>query len=181
MGIIGVVGLPGSGKSEAAAVARELGYPVVTMGDVVREACLARGLDPATHHGEVARALREEEGPAAIAKRSLPHIRQALEDQETVLVDGIRSGVEVETFEEAFGDAFTLLRVEAPFGTRYERVTERGRDAGEDAGGEGLRARDRRELGFGMDQALKRADVVIENDGSLEAFHDTVRAILEEA
>ena len=42
MKVYGFVGLPGSGKSEAADVARELGIPVVTMGDVIRQACRDR-------------------------------------------------------------------------------------------------------------------------------------------
>ena len=75
MQVIGTVGLPGSGKGEAATVAREEGVPVVTMGDVVRAATRERGLDPAEHHGEVAQALREEDGPLAIAERSLPLVR----------------------------------------------------------------------------------------------------------
>lgn len=181
MGVIGVVGLPGSGKSEAAEVARELGLPIVTMGDVVRAACRERGLDPATHHGQVAQALREEEGPAAIAERTLPRIEEALETHGTVLVDGIRSAAEVETFVEAFGEGFILLRVEAPFELRAQRIEARGRDAGEAEGGEAVADRDARELGFGMGEAMGEADVVIENDGSLEAFHDAVRELLREA
>ncbi|MDZ7701059.1 MAG: AAA family ATPase [Halobacteriales archaeon] len=179
MRVIGVVGLPGSGKSEAAAVAREAGIPVVTMGDVIREACRDRGLDPATHHGRVAKALREEGGPAAIADRSLPHIREALEDHDTVLVDGLRSGVEAEAFEEAFGDGFTLVRVDAPFETRAERITDRGRDADAEAGGEDLAERDERELGFGMGEAMDRADVSIDNDGTLAEFRAAVRELLD--
>jgi dephospho-CoA kinase len=180
MQVIGVVGLPGSGKSEAAAVARAEGIPVVTMGDVIRAACRDRGLDPATHHGRVAKALREEHGQAAIADRSLPRIREALDDSDTVLVDGIRSGVEVEAFEEAFGEDFRLVRIEAPFDLRAERLSERGRDADETAGGESLEARDERELGFGMGRAMERADVTIENDGTLSEFRDTVRELLRE-
>jgi len=181
MQVIGIVGLPGSGKSEAAAVAREQGVPVVTMGDVIRAACRERGLDPETHHGEVAQALREEGGPAAVAEASLPHIREALDDADTVLVDGIRSDAEVERFEAAFGDDFRLVSIEAPFETRQDRVTERGRDADESAGGESLADRDERERGFGMDDAMAQADVVVENTGTLEAFHERVRALLAEA
>ena len=178
MRVIGTVGLPGSGKGEAAAVAEELGIPVVTMGDVVRQECRDRGLDPAEHHGEIAAALREENGPDAIAQRSLPVIEEALEDADAVLVDGIRAGVEVERFEEAFGEAFTLVSIEAPFEVRAERVTERGRDNTDD--GESLRERDERERGFGMDEAIARADVTIENTATLEAFHEKIRALLTE-
>lgn len=162
MRVMGTVGLPGSGKGEAAAVARYAGVPVVTMGDVIREACRDRGLDPAEHHGEVARALREENGPAAIAERSLPTIETELEGSDTVLVDGLRSEIELDRFRDAFGDAFALVSVEAPFETRADRLLDRARDD-TDLDREALRQREERELGFGMGEVMDRADVVIEN------------------
>ena len=176
--VVGIVGLPGSGKSEAAAVAEDLGVPVVTMGDIIRDACRQRGLDPATHHGAVARALREENGPAAVAEASLPAIEGGLDDAGTAVVDGIRSDTEVERFETAFGDGFTLVSIEAPTDTRADRLDLRGRDAGAEAGGETLADRDARELEFGMGKAMDRADVTIENTGSLEAFRGRVRQLL---
>jgi dephospho-CoA kinase len=180
MSVIGFVGLPGSGKSEAAAVAEEHGIPVVTMGDVIRAECRERGLDPASEHGKVAQALREENGPGAIADRSLPIIESELTDSEAVVVDGIRSDVEVDRFEEAFGDQFRLVRIEAPFEIRQERLNLRGRDAGGDEGGEPLEDRDRRELDFGMGKAMERAEVAVENTASLEAFRDRITEILTE-
>ena len=180
MRVIGTVGLPGSGKGEAAAVASDLDIPVVTMGDVVRAETGARGLDPYTDHGSVAKALREEEGPAAIATRSLPMIESYLESHDRVLVDGLRSGTEVEAFEERFDDEFVLLSVEAPFDLRAQRLSGRGRDTTEADGGEGLRERDERERGFGMDDAMDRADVRIENTGTLEEFQEAIRSLLTE-
>jgi dephospho-CoA kinase len=178
MTVIGIVGLPGSGKSEAATVAREAGVPVVTMGDVIRQACRDRGLDPATHHGEMARRLREENGPDAIAQESLPAVEECLADSDTVVVDGIRSDVEVERFREAFGETFLLVEVWAPFETRAERLDLRSRDAGAAEGGESLAERDERETGFGMDDAIEMADVRVENTGTLAEFHGTVRTLL---
>jgi dephospho-CoA kinase len=177
MRVIGTVGLPGSGKSEAAAVAERAGIPVVTMGDVVRAETEARGLPP-EEHGTVARALREEDGPAAIAERSLPMVEDHLETSETVVVDGLRSGIEVDAFEERFGDDFTLVSVEAPFEVRAERLAERGRDL-TDEDRDALLERERRELEFGMDEAMDRADVVINNTDSLEAFRRRVRRVLD--
>jgi dephospho-CoA kinase len=149
------------------------------MGDVIREACRDRGLDPAEHHGEVAQALREEEGEAAIAKRSLPLIREGLEGSQTVLVDGLRSPAEVARFEDAFGDDFVVVAVEAPFETRVERLADRGRDAS-DADREALRAREERERGFGMDAVMADADVTVDNTGSLDAFRARIRDLLVE-
>ena len=177
MRVIGTVGLAGSGKGEFATVAEESDVPVVTMGDVIRAACRDRGLDPAEHHGEVARALREENGPTAIAEASLPHVETALETADTVLVDGIRSDVEVEVFEERFGDDFLLVSIEAPFEVRRCRLEARGRDDVD--GGEALAERDERELGFGLGEAMDRADVTVDNTGTLEAFRRRVQEVLE--
>jgi dephospho-CoA kinase len=179
MRVLGTVGLPGSGKGELAAVAREAGVPVVTMGDVIRQACRDRGLDPAEDHGRVANALRDEDGPAAIAERSLPQVRRALaeSDTDTVVVDGLRSMVEVERFTEAFGEAFSIVSVEAPFDLRAERLGDRDRD-GSDGDLERLRAREERELGFGMGEVMAAADYRIENTGSLSAFRRRVRELL---
>ena len=178
MTVIGTVGLPGSGKSEAATVARELEFPVVTMGDVIRQACRDRGLDPATHHGEVAKTLREENGPDAIARASLPMIEDHLDDSDTVVVDGIRSDVEVERFVEAFGDEFVLVEITAPDEERAERLDLRGRDAAAEEGGESIDERDERELGFGMGEAMAMADVTVHNDDTLAAFHEQIRRLL---
>lgn len=180
MSVIGFVGLPGSGKSEAAAVAEEHSIPVVTMGDVIRAECRDRELDPTTEHGRVAQALREENGPAAIADRSLPVIESKLEDNETVAVDGIRSDVEVDRFEDAFGDQFQLVCIEAPFETRKDRLDLRGRDASDDEGGESLADRDQRERDFGMGEAMERADLTIDNTESLDAFREQITTILTE-
>jgi dephospho-CoA kinase len=182
MTVIGLVGLPGSGKSEAAAVAEAEGIPVVTMGDVIRAECRERGRDPATDHGAVATALREENGPGAIAEASIPLIEDALDEtaSDTVVVDGIRSDVEVERFREAFGDAFVLVSIEAPFETRAGRVDVRGRDASADEGGESLADRDARERGFGMGEAMAMADVTLENTDSLEAFQSRIEHLLRE-
>ena len=180
MHILGTVGLPGSGKGEFAAVAREADIPVVTMGDVIRQACRDRGLDPADNHGEVAKALREENGPAAIAEASLPHVRDHLDDggDDTVVVDGLRSMVEVEAFTDEFGDDFAVVSIEAPFDLRAERLGERGRDD-TDTDLEALRERDERELGFGMGDVMEHADYQIDNTGTLAEFRQKARELLD--
>ena len=180
MTVIGIVGLPGSGKSEAAAVAREAGVPVVTMGDVIRRACRDRGFDPATHHGEMARTLREENGPDAIEQESLPHIEDHLADHDAAVVDGIRSDVEVDRFRGAFGDEFVLVKIAAPDEARAGRLDLRGRDADAAEGGEALEERDERELGFGMGAAMEMADRTVHNDGTLAEFRTEVRDLLAE-
>ena len=179
MNVIGTVGLPGSGKGEAASVAEAADIPVVVMGDVIRAECRRRGLDPAEHHGRIARTLREEEGDDAIAARTLPLIREAAaeSDRDAVLVDGLRSTVELERFRGAFGDDFTLVAIRAPFDLRAERLDARGRDDS-DSDLEALRERDEREIDLGLGDALDRADVEVDNTGTLNEFRARVREVL---
>jgi dephospho-CoA kinase len=179
MTVIGTVGLPGSGKGEAAEVARAMGIPVVTMGDVVRQACRDRGLEPETHHGDVAQRLREESGESAIAERSLPTIRDHLSESDVVLVDGLRSPAEVDRFQTAFGDEFLLVSIEAPFELRADRLRSRGRELTDEDETE-LKKRERRELDFGMGDVMEMADVTLENTDDLETFHDRVRELLSD-
>ncbi len=178
MHVIGTVGLPGSGKGEAATVAREEGIPVVTMGDVVRQETADRGLDPAKDHGTVAQALREENGPAAIAERSLPMIEDRLESHDTVQPTAFARTSKSTPSRSASrrpsrSSASRPLR-RSPRAYRYT-----GRDAGEADGGEGCRPR-RARAWLRMDDAMDRADVVVENTDTLEAFHERIRSIIRE-
>lgn len=175
MRVLGTVGLPGSGKGEAATVAREADIPVVTMGDVIRDACRDRGLDPAEHHGTVAKRLREEDGPTAIADRTVDRLRAV--DGDVVLVDGLRAPAELDTFRDAFGEAFTLVAVEAPFEVRADRAADRGRDDS-DGDREAFREREEREKSFGLVEVMDRADVTVDNTGSLAAYHARIRELL---
>ncbi|MFP4174428.1 MAG: AAA family ATPase [Halobacteriales archaeon] len=176
MRVVGVVGMPASGKSEAARLARDEGVPVVTMGDVIRDEVERRGLEPTDENmGSVATALREEEGDDAVARRCIEEIRA--KSAPVVVVDGLRSDDEADYFRDEFGDGFVLVAVEAPFETRLERVRARDRDDDMATGNE-LRERDERELGYGMGDAIEDADVRIDNDGSLDEFREKFRAVL---
>lgn len=180
MTVVATVGYPGSGKGEVANVARRLDIPVVTMGDVVRRECRRRCL-PITEAnlGAVASAIRAAEGEDAIANRCLPLVDATHGAYGTVLIDGIRGIAEVTRFESAFSADFTLLAIDAPFEVRLERIRARGRDETAE-GADDLRERDRRERGYGMDDAFDRADRIIDNSGSLQTFRRTVRTVLTE-
>ncbi len=177
MRVIGVVGLPASGKGEFSRTARSMGIPIVVMGDVIRSEVGRAGL-PITdaNLGETANRLRQERGMAAIAELSLPAILQ--ENGPIVLVDGIRGDAEVVFFKSQF-DEFYLVGVDAPFATRLARLSERGRED-DHLTGEDLRKRDRREISWGLGRALAMADVLVCNDGTIGDFETRVRALLDE-
>ena len=63
MKVIGVVGLPASGKGEFSKIAKELGIPVIVMGDMIRKAVSEAGLEPDdANFGATANRLRAEGG-----------------------------------------------------------------------------------------------------------------------
>ncbi len=175
MKVIGIVGMPASGKGEVSRIARDIGIPVVVMGDAIREKVREAGLPPTDANlGAISGKLRADLGMDAIARITIPAIERAAAP--VVLVDGIRGDCEVAAFREHFPD-FTLIAINSSFETRYQRLANRGRPDDSLTAGE-LRARDERELGWGLMRALAQADCRITNEGTLEEFAHEVRDIL---
>ena len=177
MKVIGVVGLPASGKGEFSHIAGAMGIPVIVMGDRIREAVDAAGLVPTdTNLGATATRLRQERGMDAIGKLCVPVIRQ--QTAPLVLVDGIRGDAEVTLFRKEF-PGFLLISIRSSFANRLSRVAARGRSDDFMTPGE-LRTRDARELGWGLGNALAQADRQIRNDGTLKEFSTAVRQLLDD-
>ncbi|MBN1165717.1 MAG: flagellar hook-basal body complex protein FliE [Methanospirillaceae archaeon] len=175
MQVIGIVGLPGSGKGECSRIAGEIGIPVVTMGDVIRNEVKAAGLPPLdSHMGETARQLREKNGDGAIAMACIPVIVKM--QKPAVLIDGIRGDAEVRVFADNF-PSFTLIAIVADTATRLSRLQNRKR-SDDCMTLFDLSQRDARETGFGLLRALEMADITIENSCSLPVFHERIRDLL---
>lgn len=177
MKVLGIVGMPGSGKGEFSAIAAGLQIPVIVMGDVIRSEVEKAGLPPVdSSMGIVARQLRERDGMAAIAKACIPFVESAGAD--VVLIDGIRGDAEVREFAAHF-PGFRLISIESPLETRFNRLAARLRSDDVD-GIAGLSSRDERESSFGLRDAMALADFRIENTGTLDEFRTRVRVLLEE-
>ncbi len=176
MKIIAFVGMPASGKSEAARIATHMSIPVVNMGDVIREEVLKRELEPNdSNTGMVAADLRKCEGMDVVARRCVSHIRKM--NSEFVVVDGVRGIAEVECFRREFGIGFVLISIYAPIKIRFSRVQKRGRS--DDMNSiEELRHRDERELGWGMGEAIEASNIEIENSFTLDVFKKNVVEVL---
>jgi dephospho-CoA kinase len=177
MKVIGVVGLPASGKGEFSKIAAEMGIPVIVMGDMIRNAVKEDGLDPSdTNLGAVANRLRKELGMDAIAYLCIPEIQR--QTAPLVLVDGIRGDDEVKLFRKTFLN-FILICIDSSFENRLSRVAARNRSDDFKTAGE-LCNRDERELGWGLGKALNEADVQITNNGTLDEFSESVHTLLDE-
>ncbi len=171
MHAIAFTGLPGSGKSEAVAVAERQGWTVIRMGDEVRAEAQRREVKPTdTNLGSIADELRRQAGMDIWARRSLPS------EADRAVIDGIRNIQEVEFFREQLDD-FVLVAVHASPSTRYRRLRQRGRS--DDATSrQAFKKRDERELRWGIGSVVAMADVVIVNEGSLEELREKVERLI---
>lgn len=167
--------MPGSGKEEFVKVARELGFEVIRMGDLVREETKKRGLHMDDQSvGGLANEEREKHGPDIWAVRALPKLVG-----QRIIIDGIRGIAEIEIYKKAFLTNLFVISIEASRNIRYERIMRRRR---KDATltKEQFDERDEREKGWGIDQAMADADIVVINEGTLEEFRKEAERVLQE-
>jgi dephospho-CoA kinase len=171
--IVLLVGMPGSGKEEFKKVAMELGWEVVSMGDVVRNYTTSLGLELNEKNvGSVASRERETKGMDIWARRTLEKIK----NKKTV-VDGIRNREEVEFFKKNLGEKLVLVAILSSEKTRFKRIINRGRP--DDVKNiEEFEERDRRELSWGLGNVISKSDYFIVNEGTLEEFKEKVRSFL---
>ena len=175
--VVGIAGMPGSGKGVFRRIVQKMGYPVVIMGDVVREEVKRRKLKPTPENlGKIMLNLRELEGSAAIAKRCIPKVKNAT--RRIVVIDGVRSLAEVEEFKKHFPH-FILIAIQASPKTRYQRLFRRKR-SDDPTNWETFKQRDLRELGVGMGAVIATANRTIVNEGTLAQLKNKIRQVMKE-
>ncbi|MGE5533318.1 MAG: AAA family ATPase [Bacillota bacterium] len=174
--VIGLAGMPGSGKSVVVDMAREMGYDIVVMGDVIRQETLKRGLELSPQNvGKVMLELRQESGNFVIAQKCVPKIEEQASSK--VLVDGLRSLFEADIFKEHF-TKFSLVSIHASPQTRFNRLSSRRR-SDDPAEWKVFQERDNRELGVGLGNVIAMAEQMIVNEDSLEHVKTMVKESLE--
>jgi len=169
--LILLTGMAGSGKTTLSGIIRELDLRVITMGDVIRELAKQKGLEPTRENmGHLAEEIRKG-GPDAVARRCVEMLKKGPEG--LTVVDGIRSLAEVNTFKDEF-DVVLIALWASPL-SRYKRLTRRGR-SDDPKTWEEFKDRERRELGFGIGDAIASSDYMIKNDDGI----DTLKPAFEE-
>ncbi len=176
MRIMGVSGLPGSGKGFVSDIATEKGAMIVSMGDIIREEAKKRGESTK----ETAKNLRKEHGQYIVAEMTIEKIKKLQEEgfESSILVDGIRSQYEVNLFKKNFDD-FIVVSIFANPKLRYERIKLRKRED-DTTDYDVFAERDQRELDFGIGNVISLSDKIIINESDIESFEQKIREFLEE-
>lgn len=175
--VLAVCGMPGSGKGEFAKVFMEVGIPVRSMGDMVREEVARRDLEVVPEvFGQVASDLRREFGEDVLAVRLTAAVDELLNTHSLVLIDGLRGTAEYSVFKSTWGERFQSVAIHTDKEIRFERMMARGRS--EDGGIATFEARDEREKGWGLEELIDDADVLVENNDDLVQFQNQIRTWL---
>lgn len=143
--IIALVGLPGSGKSQACNFFKQKNIPCIRFGEITDEELKRKALPQTEEHEKVFREnLRKELGMAAFAIKNEPKIREVLKASDMVVIDGLRSWEEYAYLKEKFPVLY-LLAIYASPRIRHKRLEER------------------KVRGFSKEEACKRDIAEVEN------------------
>lgn len=175
--LIGLTGIPGCGKGEVVKVLEKVGFRHVTCSSVVREEAKKRGLEETRANLQVVgNAIRTEHGPGALGKMLLKKIKS--QGGGDWIVDGIRNPAEIDELKKEKG--VFIIGLEADWDLVIERLIKRGRE-GDPTEPDELMRRIEREWGVGekadgfqVEKCLKKADVIINNNGTLKQLDTKV-------
>ncbi|WP_069592826.1 AAA family ATPase [Methanosphaera sp. WGK6] len=204
MKVYGVTGLPGSGKSIISRIAKKEGIHTISMGDVIREEAEKNNCTT----GAAAINLRKKYGNNVVAdrcvKKILNHSKNRNNKKTTVkkiykthnnhnknkpvptkfrkieqdiyIIEGIRSSYEVKYFKRYFKN-FKIIAIHSNQESRFNRLKRRKRSDDSDDYKTFLE-RDRRELKFGIGNVISLADYMLINEGPIQIFKNSVRALI---
>ncbi|TFG17540.1 MAG: hypothetical protein EU531_03020 [Promethearchaeota archaeon] len=173
--VIGFCGLPGSGKSTALEIVKDLGT-IINMGDVVRNEAIKKNIKLTDENlGQLAINLRRKGGDEIIAKKCVDLIQSS--PSEIVFVDGIRSPYELDVFRKHW--KFPLILIETDEEVRYQRIIERARDDDSKSILD-IKSREEREIGFGLLGLIRKADYVIKNNSTVKDLKKKIRKLIKD-
>lgn len=123
--ILGITGMPGSGKSTAVDFLAQKGFNVIRFGDITREELQKRNwMINEQNEKEIRNNLRQQYGKGAYAILSLEKIKILLNQTSKIVIDGIYSWEEVEILKKEFSFFYVCAMV-ADKWLRYQRLAKR--------------------------------------------------------
>lgn len=124
--VVAVVGLTGSGKTEASSCFVRRGFTRFKYSDAIYEELNHRGL-PHNEANErmVREELRKNFGMGVAVNRIMPRVEEAVRRGENVVIESLYSWSEYKKTKERFGEQFKVLAVYAPPEIRYARLARR--------------------------------------------------------
>lgn len=178
--IIGVTGSLGSGKGTVVEyLINERGYSYFSVTGFMKSIALSRGISPdrMTYHN-IANEYRAL-GPTKLIEAVLDDAQK--EDTGNFVIEALHTIPEVEFVQSRGG---VVIGVDADLRTRYNRITKRGSDKDKTTfqafkEHEELEMNPQESSSNNLHGAIKAADYLIQNNGTLDELHVQIDAVLE--
>lgn len=154
--VIAIVGMAGSGKTEAASYFSGKGIPVIRFGSVIIDGLQKENMDiNAENEQNYREKIRKEHGMSGVAKKLLPAINDILKTNDKIILDGLYSWEEYLYLQKEI-PSLVILCIYARPSVRHRRL------------------KDRKERQFTVEEARTRDIAEIENlhKGGPIAFAD---------
>jgi len=172
MRVIAAVGRNASGKDELADyVHRRCDVPVLASGDVARDIAQEQGIAPTRDNlHRLSRQAMAEHGEDFFMQCLIDQIEA--HDWPAVVISGVRTPADIRTLRAHFGPDLLVVHVAVDDPKeRYRRMQARDAPRDPESYEAFLRQEREEEDMFSVSQAIRRADVTVENDTTLEAFY----------
>ncbi len=176
--LLAIVGMPGSGKTEAADYLREQGLPVVRFNEIVNKHIENEKLPHTLEvHHKVRQELRDKYGYEAMAVLSKKELEKQMKKHNLVVIEGMRSWEEYQYLKKQFPKArIYILAMYADKPKRYDRISNR-----KDRAGLGGEERDLDEMiQTHMGPTIAFADFMLKNNFSKEELYDKLDEVYRE-
>ncbi len=173
--ILAVVGMPGSGKTEASLFFKGKGLPIVSFSNVINEYIDKNKLKHTEEvHSKLRREFREKHGNQAMAVLNEEKLKTELKNNNIVVIEGMRSWEEFVYLRDKMTKVRVfILAMYADKKLRYKRIASRKSRShlyGEE--------RDINELvETNMGPTIAFADSLVKNNFSLEELHDKLEEV----
>ncbi len=186
MKVIGLTGTIGSGKDVVReTLEKRFNTASVRLSDLLDQSVLKkRGITITREvQQDTGDQLRKQYGNHVLAKIAVGFMKK---NNDVKVIDGIRNPGEVDFLRQQFNEDFKLIAIDAPQQVRFERVMKRNRPIDPKTWEEFIAAderdqgKDEPEYGQQVKRCMEMADVVIQNDGSLEDFEKKVEDVIKE-
>jgi dephospho-CoA kinase len=173
--LIGLTGLNGAGKGEAARFFQKNGFDYYSLSDIIRGELIRKGKKITRDHMiRMGNELRRVHGSDILARRIMEKVKGSS------VIDSIRSPMEIAYFRRYPG--FILLAIDAPPEIRYKRTMQRGRDESAETFEEFMAKESEEKTDKESNQQLhtcmNMADAVILNDSTLATLHHRLEEFL---
>jgi dephospho-CoA kinase len=123
---LALVGMPGAGKTLCAKHLEVQGFYQFRFGQIVVDEVARRGWPLNPENERIVREeFRAQDGMDAIAKRALPHLKVALSEKTSIIIDGLYSFSEYKMLHRELGASMVVVAVISARHLRYQRLGQR--------------------------------------------------------